>query len=564
MKKKVISMFLAAMMTFSLGSVTYAAVPETKSDLQKDSYGTEAYDNSGEDVATQEYVRAKLKVNGKSIISEEGKLVGDMLAGMSYDDSTNTLTLNNCTLEQTQRPAEDESWSVIEFESLNYSEGEKLTIVLKGDNTIYAPGPTGIVTGLDDSVTIKGTGSLNIIHDSRCSLSPYTDYFTGIEIGGRAGDELDSSALTIESCNINISADTKGSFYGISREAYNERYKKDFEILGSKISIEASSQNSKYGHVVVGIDTQGGNFTIKNSQIDVDLDSDNENAGIFPLATGYEVSDGERFYDGGKLTIEKSDVYMYTSGAASTKGAYAYNVVVDDSAHYYAGKHGLSKEISAKDAWSFNRYWDNRYRARYNCLAITQNALDPTELSMDFEDVSEGAWYYDNVEYVFKHELMSGLNDTTFGPNDPLARAQFATIMYRKEGKPEVSYTNRFKDVSDGNWYTDAIMWASDAGVVTGYSNGNFGPGDKINREQMAVMMYRYANGKGYDVSASVALNSYQDGNCVSGFAKQAMQWCVAEGIITGKNNGTQLDPQGNATRAECATIIRRFVEKYE
>lgn len=346
----------------------------------------------------------------------------------------------------------------------------------------YTAGSVGIKTGVDDSVTIKGGGSLNIIHDSRCALSPYTNYFTGIEIGGRAGDKLDSSALTIESCNINISADTEGSFYGISREAYNEPYKKDFEISGSKISIEASSQNSKYGHVVAGIDTQGGNFTIKNSQIDVDLDSDNENAGIFPLATGYEVSVGERIYDGGKLTIEKSDVYMYTSGAASTKGAYAYNVVVDDSAHYYAGKHGLSKEISAKDAWSFNRYWDNRYRARYNCLAITQNALDPTELSMDFEDVSEGAWYYDNVEYVFKHELMSGLNDTTFGPNDPLARAQFATIMYRKEGKPEVSYTNRFKDVSDGNWYTGAIMWASDAGVVTGYSNGNFGPGDKINR----------------------------------------------------------------------------------
>lgn len=563
MKKKVISMFLAAMMTFSLGSVTYAADPETKSDLQKDSYGTEACDNSGEDVATQEYVRTKLRVNGKDVILEGGKQVGDMPDGMSYDDSTNTLTLNNCTLEQTEstiRPA-------IEFDSCYYSGnicGTKLTIVLIGDNTIYAPGSVGIETGVYDSVTIKGGGSLNIIHDSRCALSPYTNYFTGIKIGGRAGDFFDSSALTIESCNINISADTEGSFYGISREAYNERYKKDFEILGSKISIEASSQNSKYGHVVAGIDTQGGNFTIKNSQIDVDLDSDNENAGIFPLATGYEVSDGERFYDGGKLTIEKSDVYMYTSGAASTKGAYAYNVVVDDSAHYYAGKHGLSKEISAKDAWSFNRYWDHRYRARYNCLAITQNALDPTELSMDFEDVPEGAWYYDNVEYVFKHELMSGLNDTTFGPNDPLARAQFATIMYRKEGKPEVSYTNRFKDVSDGNWYTDAIMWASDAGVVTGYSNGNFGPGDKINREQMAVMMYRYANGKGYDVSASVALNSYQDGNCVSGFAKQAMQWCVAEGIITGKNNGTQLDPQGNATRAECATIIRRFVEKYE
>lgn len=563
MKKKVISMFLAAMMTFSLGIVTYAADPGTQNELQEDSTGVEAYNNSGEEVATQEYTPAKLRVNGKRVISEEGKQVGDMPDGMSYDDSTNTLTLNNCTLEQTEKAEDIYNSSVIKFNSV-YGSGAKLTIVLVGDNTIYAPGSTGIETGIGDSVTIKGGGSLNIIHDSRCALSPYTDFFTGIEIGYWAGQDLDLPALTIESCNINISADTKASFYGISRYATSIPGQKDFEILGSKISIEASSQNCESGHVVAGIDTQGGNFTIKNSQIDVDLYSDNENAGIFPLATGNKILNGKVIYDGGKLTIEKSDVYMYTSGAADTKGAYAYNVVVDDSAHYYAGKHGLSKEISAEDAWSFNRYWDERYRARYNCLAITQNALDPTELSMDFEDVPEDAWYYDNVEYVFKHELMSGLNDTTFGPNDPLARAQFATIMYRKEGKPEVSYTNKFKDVSDGNWYTDAIMWASKAGVVTGYSNGNFGPGDKINREQMAVMMYRYAKEKKYDVSASVALNNYQDGNYVSGFAKQAMQWCVAEGIITGKNNGTQLDPQGNATRAECATIIRRFVEKYE
>ena len=556
MKKKMISMFLAAMMTFSLGIATYAADLGTQNELQEDNSKAEAIDDSEE-----EFIRpGKLQVSGKNIISAEVEKVGDMPEGMSYDDSTNTLTLNNCTIDPTERSAS----ATIYMNSFD-SYGKKYTIVLKGENTIYAPGAVGIETGTQDSVTIKGTGSLNIIHDSRCSLSPYTDYFTGIKIGGRAGDMLDSSALTIESCNINISADTKGMFYGISREAFNESGKKDFEILGSKISIEASSVGSQYAHAVAGIDTQGGNFIIKNSQINVRLDCDHSGSGIFPLATGHKAWNGDGYVnDGGKLTIEKSDVYMYTSGAARTKGAYAFNVAVDDSAYYYAGNHGLSKEISAKDAWSFNRYWDNLYRARYNCLAITQNALDPTELSMDFEDVPEGAWYYDNVEYVFKHELMSGLNDTTFGPNDPLARAQFATIMYRKEGKPEVSYTNRFKDVSDGNWYTDAIMWASDAGVVTGYSNGNFGPGDKINREQMAVMMYRYANGKGYDVSASVALNSYQDGNCVSGFAKQAMQWCVAEGIITGKNNGTQLDPQGNATRAECATIIRRFVEKYE
>ena len=183
---------------------------------------------------------------------------------------------------------------------------------------------------------------------------------------------------------------------------------------------------------------------------------------------------------------------------------------------------------------------------------------------MKFKDVSKNDWFYSSVMYVNKNGLMTGLNETEFGPVQSLARAQFAMILYRMNGSPAVDYTNKFKDVSSGIWYTDPIMWASNKGVVTGYSNGNFGPGDNINREQMAVMMYRYAKTQGYDVSASVALGNYKDGANVSGFAKQAMQWCVAEGIITGKYNGTQLDPQGNAIRAECATIIRRFVEKYE
>ena len=183
---------------------------------------------------------------------------------------------------------------------------------------------------------------------------------------------------------------------------------------------------------------------------------------------------------------------------------------------------------------------------------------------MKFKDVSPNDWFYSSVMYVNKNGLMTGLNETEFGPVQSLARAQFAMILYRMNGSPAVDYTNKFKDVAAGIWYTDPIMWASNKGVVTGYSNGNFGPGDNINREQMAVMMYRYAKNQGYDVSASVELGNYKDGVNVSGFAKQAMQWCVAEGIITGKYNGTQLDPQGNAIRAECATIIRRFVEKYE
>ena len=181
----------------------------------------------------------------------------------------------------------------------------------------------------------------------------------------------------------------------------------------------------------------------------------------------------------------------------------------------------------------------------------------------EFTDVHENDWYYDPVQYVSKNKLMTGLNETTFGPIDSLARAQFAVILHRMNGEPEVPYSPRFHDVGAGLWYTNAILWAADTQVVTGYSNGNFGPGDLINREQMALMMFRYANYKGYDTSARADFSSYQDSSMVSDFAAEAMQWAVGEKIITGKYNETQLDPKGNASRAECATIIMRFVEKY-
>ena len=181
-----------------------------------------------------------------------------------------------------------------------------------------------------------------------------------------------------------------------------------------------------------------------------------------------------------------------------------------------------------------------------------------------FTDVKTSDWYYDAVAYVYEKGLMTGLNATTFGPGEPLSRAQFAVILHRMNGTPEVAYTEKFPDVADNIWYTDAILWANSIGVVNGYSDsGKFGPGDNITREQMALMMYRYANYMRYDTSVKADFSKFKDAARVSSFAAEAMKWAVGNGIITGKNSGTMIDPQGNAARAECATIIMRFVEKY-
>ena len=177
----------------------------------------------------------------------------------------------------------------------------------------------------------------------------------------------------------------------------------------------------------------------------------------------------------------------------------------------------------------------------------------------DYTDVPVGAWFYDSVADVSAKELMTGLNETTFGPAETLGRAQFATVLYRMAGSPEVAYDAKFPDVPDGQFYSIPITWASSIGVVTGYDDtGLFGTTDPINREQMATMLYRYANQLGLDTSARADYTVFPDGSNVNAFASEAMQWAVGTSLITGNGDGT-LAPQDHVNRAVCATMISRF-----
>ena len=183
---------------------------------------------------------------------------------------------------------------------------------------------------------------------------------------------------------------------------------------------------------------------------------------------------------------------------------------------------------------------------------------------MTFPDVPEDAWFHDYVEYVYMLGIMQGkYNGTVFEPLSPVLRAEFTLMLHRLEGLPEVDIENTFPDVPNGDWYTDAVLWANDAGIVTGYSNGRFDPLNSITREQMAVMMFRYANYLGLDTSQRASYAHYQDAANVQDFAEEAMSWAVATGLISGKYDQTLLDPQGSTSRAECATIMTRFLNLY-
>lgn len=182
---------------------------------------------------------------------------------------------------------------------------------------------------------------------------------------------------------------------------------------------------------------------------------------------------------------------------------------------------------------------------------------------LPFDDVKAADWFYNSVKYVHENKLMSGLSTAMFGSYEVLSREQFATILYRMNGSPQVSAaTTTFSDVPSNTWYTKAVIWANANKIISGYNTYIFGTGDPITREQMAVMMYRYGKYMGYNVNARTNISRFSDASKVSPYAIDAMQWAVAEGIISGNADGT-LNPQGNATRVECASIIMRFDKKY-
>ena len=334
----------------------------------------------------------------------------------------------------------------------------------------------------------------------------------------------------------------------ISFEAKTDRTETNWVFYAAPNDNTQSYTNERYIGVMIG----GGKVTAERYN----------NSGSRPTSPSANVSgDWERI----DVVLNRTSTAIYINGEKKAEEQSAYNIanLLGDSSILQVGKANWVNGEYYK-GWLDNLTIRNYAMTAEEIAAdIAGTPEDPVELP--FVDVAEDAWYYDAVYYNYVVQTMTGKDDTHFAPDEALARAQFAMILYRMNDTPNVEYKATFPDVADNVWYTDAILWAADTGVVTGYSDsGKFGPSDRINREQMAVMMYRYAKYKEYESDAPADITGYADAGRVSAFAKEAMEWAVGNGIISGKDGGTVLDPQGNATRAECATIIMRFLEKFE
>ena len=262
------------------------------------------------------------------------------------------------------------------------------------------------------------------------------------------------------------------------------------------------------------------------------------------------------------ITVEDSDNGIVTpSRTRATRGITVTLTVKPDEGYKLdtltvTDKNGNELKLTDKG--------NGKYTFAMPASAVTVEASfakddAPVDTGLPFTDVKTDDWFFEAVKYVYDNKLMDGTSSTTFAPLMTTNRAMVVTILWRLEGQPETDATLSFTDVESGVWYTEAVRWAAAEGIVKGYSDTVFAPNDTVTREQLATILYRYAEYKEYDVSARGDLTTFTDGADTSSWATEAMEWAVGSGLLSGKDGG-KLDPTGTATRAEVATILMRFL----
>ena len=266
----------------------------------------------------------------------------------------------------------------------------------------------------------------------------------------------------------------------------------------------------------------------------------------------YFVSDGTRIHDFKGGSVELSIPYQ-ASGAIR-----AWFLKEDGTREPVSARY--DKENALLILHHFSHYVIEELDSS---AAYTVCAKDDSCPIWPFADAAPTAWYHDGVHYCFENGLMRGVSGGKFLPDGSTTRAQLVTILWRLEGSPKTTGAVRFGDTAGGAWYTEAVRWAAGCGVVKGYDNGCFGPNDAVTREQMAAILYRYAQHKGYDVIAGEDTNilSFDDAFAVSEYAIPAMQWACGSGMVRGiaQKGGMLLAPRDTTTRAQAATLIMRF-----
>lgn len=519
------------------GSIKLTATGIDGSALKPDTIGDEgAYDgmvSQGEGVIVsvnaENAAKAELYING--VLKEEKEALSgsvkfeieslekdSVIQVYAYDNKSSLLSsghiaiqVNEVTKIEVTGPAKT-----------TYKVGDELDLTGMVVKKVYEDGTkeevsSGVeVTGYDPSV--EGEQTLTVGWGGKTATFTVTvrngqvtePTLTGIEVTGPAkveytvGEELDIAGMVVKA--VYSDGSKKIVTEGIKVTGYNK------EAAGEQtITVTYEEQTATF------------KVTVKEASVTVNVDS---------LLIAIEKA-------------EKIDLGDYIDGEAKEK----FQEILAEAAE-------IAKNPTTQEAVD---------AAEKALLQAIENLVknEPPVFELPYEDVTKADWFYPYVYDVYVKGLMTGLNETTFGPSQNLARAQFAVILYRMEDEPKVEDINPFPDVENDTWYTDAIIWAYENEIITGYTDtGKFGPSDDITREQIATMMFRYEKYKNQDNGKRAELTSFPDVDKVQAYAKEALQWCVANGIIEGTGVTEKIiDPQASTIRAVCATIISRYTD---
>ena len=404
-------------------------------------------------------------------------------------------------------------------------------------------GPTIDTTG-DGTTCISGTNTI--------SISDLTDtaakdiYIVAKDAAGNVSQSLkiEIPAYTVVPKTYTLTVDLNGGSGGTTCGEYAE---------GAVVNIDAGSR-SNY-RFAGWTSTNGGAFA----------DASSASTTFTMPAANTTITAAWSYIGGGGSTTDYYRLTFETNGGSEISSIRRAEYTTIDLTDYTPTREGY--EFTG---W----YADENLTEKITSIRLTRNTTvyagweeikenPSTGFENPFTDVSESDWFFNDVKFVYQNGLMNGTSATTFSPEGTTSRGMIVTILWRMAGSPDMEdkiWGYPFADVDATAYYGTAVYWARLNGIAGGYDDATFGPNDPITREQMAAILYRYAQYKGYDVSAKADLNKFTDADEISNYALEALQWANAEGLINGKGDGV-LDPKGQATRAEAAVILTRFNE---
>ena len=441
-----------------------------------------------------------------------------------YSNRTpNTLTLT-ATVAPDNATNKAVTWST--------SNSTVATVDANGLITAVAPGTAAItVTTTDGSFTATCTVTVSRYSSGGSSSRPTPS------LSDRAIDDI-QDARPGDTVEITL----RPGRTTLEREVFEE-------LAGQDITLEIDAGDGVLW-TVNGLDIPE-DTRLHDLDLDVDLGDSDIPATVLNAVTG-EISTVQ-------LSLAHDGEFGFTMTLSAPLGR--------DNADYWANLYWYNERTeelefqqAARIADDGTAEFDLDHASDY-AIVIDDRSHEPVDLP--FNDVPESYWAYDAIQYVYGEGLMAGTSGTTFAPENVTTRGQIVTILWRMAGSPQVNYLMDFDGVDPAAYYAEAIRWATSEGIAGGYGGGVFGPDDPITREQLAVMLYRYAQHEGYDVSIGEDTNilSYADAFTVSEYAVAALQWACGAGIISGTGDGSTLTPQGEATRAQAATVLMRFCE---